>query len=77
MLRIPLAEEKCEGPGTLLTFLGIHVEVNTVDMTLSLPATKLEQIQRELEQWSHRKSCRHQELVRITHRTAAPCSLSS
>ena len=32
MLGIPLAEEKCEGPGTLLTFLGI--EVNTIDMTL-------------------------------------------
>ena len=60
MLGIPLAEEKCESPGTLLTFLGI--EVNTIDVTVSLPATKLEQIQRELEQWSHRKSCRRQEL---------------
>ena len=35
-LGIPLAEEKTEGPSTCLTFRGI--EVNTVDMTLSLPA---------------------------------------
>ena len=60
MVGIPLAEENCEGTGTLFTFLGI--EVNTIDTTLLLPATKLEQIQRELEQWSHRKSCRRQEL---------------
>ena len=73
MLGIPLAEEKCEGPGTLLTFLGI--EVNTVDITLSLQATKLKQIQRELEQWSHRKSCRRRQelesLIGLLHHAAA------
>ena len=60
MLGIPLAEEKCEGPSTVLTFLGIQID--TVHMTLSLPAEKLGRIQCELEQWSSRRSCRRREL---------------
>ena len=59
-LGIPLAEEKCEGPCTVLTFLGIQID--TVRMSLSLPAEKLDRIQRELERWSSRKSCRRREL---------------
>ena len=38
ILGIPLAEEKCEGSCTVLTFLCI--EIDTVQMTLSLPAKK-------------------------------------
>ena len=60
-LGISLAE-KCEGPCTALTFLGIHID--TVQMTLSLPAEKLVRIQEELERWSGKKFrwCRRQEL---------------
>ena len=57
---IPLAEEKCEGPHTMLTFLGIQID--TVQMTLSLPAEKLDRIHGELEAWSSRRSCRRREL---------------
>ena len=60
MLGIPLAEEKCEGPCTVLTFLGI--EIDTVQMTLSLPAKKLDRIQEELQLWSSRRTCRRREL---------------
>ena len=60
MLGIPLAEEKCEGPCTVLTFLGI--EIDTVEMTLSLPAKNLDRIQEELQQWSLRRSCSGHEL---------------
>ena len=42
MLGIPLAEEKCEGPSTVLTFLGI--QIGMVHMTLSLPEEKLGRI---------------------------------
>ena len=40
VLGVPLAVEKSEGPATCLPFLGI--EVDTVDMELRLPPTKLE-----------------------------------
>ena len=72
-LGIPLVEEKCEGPCTALTFLGIHID--TVQMTLSLPAEKLVRIQEELERWSGKKFrwCRRQELeslIGLLHHTA-------
>ena len=41
-LGIPLAADKCEGPSTCLTFLGI--EVDTVKMELRLPAEKLQRL---------------------------------
>ncbi len=59
-LGVPLAEEKCEGPDTSLTFLGIRIDTN--DMTLSLPTDKLERIQSELLQWTNRRSCRRRHL---------------
>ncbi len=59
-LGVPLAEEKCEGPDTSLTFLGIRNDTN--DMTLSLPTDKLERIQSELLQWTNRRSCRRRQV---------------
>ena len=41
-LRLPVAEEKLEGPSTVVTFLGI--EVDTVAMELRLPQKKVSKL---------------------------------
>ena len=49
-LAVPLAEEKLEGPVQSLTFLGIHLD--TVQMTASLPETKLAELRILLTEFS-------------------------
>ena len=70
-LGVPLAEDKCEGPSTSITFLGIQVD--TEQGTLSLPADKLSRIQKELEAWRDRKWCRRrmlESLIGLLHHAA-------
>ena len=59
-LGVPLADDKCEGPATCLTFLGI--EIDTVEMELRLPAVKLWRLQHEIKSWEEKKSCTKREL---------------
>ena len=63
-LGIPLAADKCEGPSTCLTFLGI--EIDTVEMELRLPAEKLQMLQQEIKSWAEKKSCTRRELQSLT-----------
>ncbi len=56
VLGVPVAPNKTEGPTTKLVFLGI--EIDTVAMTLRLPAVKLERLQREIQRWSTLKFVR-------------------
>ena len=46
-LGVPVAPGKTEGPSTRLVLLGI--EIDTVSMSLQLPAAKLERLQREIQ----------------------------
>ena len=48
-LGVPVATHKTEGPATTLTFLGI--QINTQDMTLSLPDNKLTHIMGLILSW--------------------------
>ena len=48
-LGVPLAVDKCEGPTTCLTFLGI--EIDTVAMELRLPQVKLARLKGEISAW--------------------------
>ena len=54
-LGIPVAMEKLEGPATVLTFLGI--EIDTKEMILRLPMTKLIELQGLVSTWLGKKSC--------------------
>ena len=47
-LGVPIAPDKCEGPVTRLTYLGI--EVDTVQMQLRLPEEKLRRVQATVEE---------------------------
>ena len=48
-LGVPFALAKCEGPATVLIFLGI--EIDTVKRELHLPAEKLRQLQETIAAW--------------------------
>ena len=63
MLAIPIAEEKLEGPTTLLVFLGIFID--TIKGELRLPMEKLIQLRRQVGSWLVRKRCTKKELLLI------------
>ena len=46
---VPIAPDKCEGPATRLTFLGI--EVDTTEMQLCLLEEKLKRVQATVTEW--------------------------
>ena len=52
-LGVPIAEHKMEGPTWVLTFLGI--EVHSERMEVRLPEDKLHRIQEEIKLWTRRK----------------------
>lgn len=60
---IPLADEKLEGPATMITFLGIQFDA--ASQTLALPEGKFEEIQQELSEWDGRKKCTKRELLSL------------
>ena len=59
-LGVPITPDKCEGPVTRLTYLGI--EVDTVQMQLRLPEEKLRRVQATVGEWLGRKAGRRREL---------------
>ena len=59
-LGVPLAPDKCEGPTTCITFLGIVIDSRA--MELHLPRDKLCRVKAELKLWQHKKRCTKQEL---------------
>ena len=62
-LGVPIAEDKLVGPTTTLTYLGI--EIDSVAMTIRLPADKLQQIKAIIKQWLRRRKCTKRELLSL------------
>ena len=60
LLGVPVAGHKIEGPATSLTFLGI--QINSVDMTLSLAEEKLARIRALVSAWRSRQAATKREL---------------
>ena len=60
ILGIPLAIDKIEGPTTLMTFQGFQLD--TMEMTVSLPPEKLGRIARLVQEWLSRTCCTKSEL---------------
>ena len=67
---LPIAPSKLEGP-TKLTFLGI--EIDTITMTIRLPAGKLAALQEMIRSWLGRKSCTHRELESLVGSLSHTC----
>ena len=62
-LGIPLAEEKLEGPSTVLEFLGILLD--TTKLEARLPEDKLTDLHRALDHWATRQRCTKRELLSL------------
>ncbi len=63
-LGVPLAPDKCEGPSTCITFLGI--ELDSVALEARLPAEKLERIRKLVSEWLSGKARTRAELDSLT-----------
>ena len=72
-LGMPVAPEKLEGPGPVVTFLGI--EIDTLTMELRLPEKKLVELGREVREWLGRKSCRKKELQSLAGKLQHACKV--
>ena len=62
-LGVPLASEKLEGPSTSLTFLGITLDTNR--MEIRLPEDKLSRIQIMLKTWLPRKKATKRQILSL------------
>ena len=62
-LGLPVAPGKLEGPHTSMIFLGILF--NSIDMTVSLSAERLEEIERLLADWSQRRQASREQLQEL------------
>ena len=62
-LGVPIAPDKTDGPTTCITFLGI--EIDTINMTIRLPAEKLSQVKEVLRLWGDRNKCTKRELLSL------------
>ncbi len=59
-LGVPVANNKTEGPATLVVFLGIVIDTRSFE--LRLPLEKVQRLQALLQEWSHKKACTRKEL---------------
>ena len=62
-LGVPLALDKLLGPSTVLPFLGIELDTDT--MELRLPADKLHSLQSLIKSWQGKKSCTKRGLLSL------------
>ena len=62
-LGVPLATDKLEGPSTSLSFLGIVLDTNR--MEIRLPSDKLARIQELLKTWLPRKKVRKKQILSL------------
>ena len=60
---VPIEEEKCEGPATVLSFLGI--ELDTVKLEIRLPSDKLERLKLLTAEWKGRKAGSKRDLLSL------------
>ena len=60
---LPVEPEKDEGPATVITFLGIELDTNKLE--IRLPQEKLQQTRALLASWRGRKACKKRELLSL------------
>ena len=59
-ISLPIEPSKCEGPARLLTYLGILID--SVNMLITLPPDKLQELLNEIQTWLDRDKCTKVEL---------------
>ena len=72
-LGLPLHQDKCIGPTTCLTFLGI--ELDTITQTARLPHDKLDATLTMLQRWESKKTCSRRELESLVGSLQHACQV--
>ena len=72
-LGIPMALDKLKGPSHYLTFLGIIL--NTEQMQVRLPEDKLSHIKHLLSSWLHRKKATKQQILSVIRLLQYACKI--
>ena len=72
-LGLPVAIEKTIPPTTSLPFLGI--QINSSDMSMSVPELKKAGIMELLRKWEHRRKCKKTELLSLTGTLSYICKV--
>ncbi len=70
---MPLAQEKQEGPSTVITFLGI--EIDNVEQVLRLQKEKLERLRTLMHEWERKKACTRAELESLIETLQHACTV--
>ena len=71
ILGIPVATQKVEGPSTCLSFLGI--ELDTQALQLRLPVEKLRRLQALIKSWQGKKTCLKRDLLSLIGQLQHAC----
>ena len=72
-LNIPLAKEKIIGPVHVITYLGI--EINSKNLTISVPKDKYDDLMKILPSWLAKKSCTKQQLLSLIGKLSFICKV--
>ncbi len=70
---LPVADEKTEGPATVLPFLGIELDTDKLEMCL--PDGKLVKLRELVSKWRKRKSCTKKELQSLAGHLSNACKV--
>ena len=62
-LGVPIASKKTEGPSSSLTFLGMEIDTEAIE--LKLPVDKLGRLQKEISLWNSRKFTTKRDLLSL------------
>ena len=67
----PIEPDKCEGPATVMGFLGL--ELDTEKLEMRLPQDKLHNLLEAMSSWRGRKACRKRELLSLIGSLSHAC----
>ena len=73
ILNVPIKPSKVEGPTTLLTFLGIHL--NTIAMEASITSERKQSLLQELSALHARNKCTKRELLSLIGKLSFSCKV--
>ena len=72
-MKIPLADEKIEGPTTMLIYLGIMI--NSLNMTIEVPEEKVIEAIDNLQKWKNRRTCTKRQLKSLIGKLGSICKV--
>jgi hypothetical protein len=70
---VPIANEKTEGPSTIIEYLGLAID--TVNMLIKIPEKKVQDLLKKIKLLSYRKKVTLKELQSICGSLVSPFSL--